>query len=189
MLAPKGTVLICREGSDLPFDIKLSRVIFYKYDGHELDWETVEDVVPKLQTALEGAKRGTPDSPVHALLENVFTPQPSYNDGVHAGTELHKQDSLADLDSYQLTVAEHLAAGGRPLEQLIPEHENCAFGARTLGHLCLRAKSLPPEAARIARRLFDFEQYALACDIYDGLDKVSRLGFEDLLNYGSALSE
>ncbi len=33
VMSAKGTVLMCRAGSELPFDVKLSRVIFYDYDG------------------------------------------------------------------------------------------------------------------------------------------------------------
>ena len=33
VMSNSGTVLMCRKGSDLPFDIQLSRTIFYEYDG------------------------------------------------------------------------------------------------------------------------------------------------------------
>src|SRR5262249_23590398 len=32
VMSPTGTVLMCRAGAELPFDVKLSRVIFYQYD-------------------------------------------------------------------------------------------------------------------------------------------------------------
>jgi hypothetical protein len=67
-----GTVLICRKDSVLPFDVKLSRVIFYDYDGVSLDWEEVERVVKSLKMALADAATGRPDSPVHALLATVL---------------------------------------------------------------------------------------------------------------------
>src|SRR5262249_8218766 len=75
VMSSRGTVLMCRHGSELPFDVKLSRVIFYKDDGANLAWEEAERVVRELQFALEQAKRGVPDSPVHALLESVLRDQ------------------------------------------------------------------------------------------------------------------
>ena len=33
VMSSNGTVLMCRKGSVLPFDVKLSRVIFYDFDG------------------------------------------------------------------------------------------------------------------------------------------------------------
>jgi hypothetical protein len=72
VMSPAGTVVICRKGSELPFDVKLSRVVFYDYDGRSLDWEEAERVVQELHAALQEARRGSPDSPVHALLESVL---------------------------------------------------------------------------------------------------------------------
>ena len=73
VMSPRGTVLMCREGSRLPFDVSLSRVIFYRYDGVDLDWEEAERVKAALKAALDEARRGQPDSPVHALLEQVYS--------------------------------------------------------------------------------------------------------------------
>jgi len=52
VMSPSGTVLICRKGSALPFDVKLSRVIFYDFEGTNLDWDEVERVVEVLKNAL-----------------------------------------------------------------------------------------------------------------------------------------
>lgn len=186
VLAPQGTVLMCREGSELPFDIKLSRVIFYRYDGQDLDWDNVEQVIPKLQAALEDARRGTPDSPVHALLEKVF---PAERPVEPTAASSDEQDSLACLSLYQKLVAVHLAQGTAPAVDLLREHGGTVFGARVLGYLCLDSQPLPEYAAKTANRLYDFEQYALACEIFDRLNGESRLGFDDLIRYGSALSE
>ena len=72
VMSSNGTVLMCRKGSVLPFHVKLSRVIFYEFDGASLDWEEVERVVRSLKVALQEARKGQPDSPVHALLESVL---------------------------------------------------------------------------------------------------------------------
>jgi len=39
VMSARETVLICRAGSELPFDVKLSRVILYDFDGQHLDWD------------------------------------------------------------------------------------------------------------------------------------------------------
>lgn len=189
VLAPRGTVLICREGSDLPFDIKLSRVIFYKYDGRDLDWENAEQVVPQLQAALEEAKRGTPDSPVHALLETVF-PQSHLAGSADSRTDHpNQEDTQAELEFYQKLVAEHLAKEEVNRDDIIRVHGKTAFGARVLGYLCLAARTLPEYAPKAASRLYVVEQYGLACDVYERLDAENRLSFDDLIRYGSAVSE
>ncbi len=75
VMSPTGTVLMANEETikKLPFDIALSRTISYKYDGEHLDWDEVERVVPLLQSAIEEARRGSPDSPVYAFLERVLS--------------------------------------------------------------------------------------------------------------------
>ena len=61
VMSPSGTVLMCRQGTLLPFDVNLSRVIFYDFDGESLDWEVVESVVQRVQAGLENAKRRQPE--------------------------------------------------------------------------------------------------------------------------------
>ena len=76
VMSSTGTVLMANEETvkKLPFDIALSRTISYRYDGEHLDWDEVERVIPQLQAAIEEARRGTPDSPVYAFLEQVLSP-------------------------------------------------------------------------------------------------------------------
>src|SRR5262245_27528254 len=105
VMSPTGTVLIANEDTikRLPFDIELSRTIAYKYDGQHMDWDEVERVVPLLQAAIEEARRGAPDSPIYAFLEQVLSP-----------SALKKDDSLdgdpgnpsSDLHKYQRHLAE-----------------------------------------------------------------------------------
>ena len=68
VLSSAGTVLMCRNDQPLPFDIALSRVVMYEYDGHHLDWEEAERVIPILRQYLLDAQQGHQDSPVHALI-------------------------------------------------------------------------------------------------------------------------
>ena len=114
VMADSGTVLICREGASLPFDVGLSRVIFYKYDGTSLDWEEVERVTPIVVAALQEARRGKPDSPVHALLPGtvlraVATAQQYQRVAVGAAES-------DELEKYEQMIASSLLSGGMDLE-------------------------------------------------------------------------
>ena len=166
VMSSKGTVLMCREGSELPFDVKLSRVIFYKYDGENLDWEVAEHVVQELQLALEEAQRGVPDSPVYALLEHVLSDNQTGADTV-AGAIADEQDD-EPVREYQKSVAEQWSQQQKSLDELIEQHGTSAFGARALGYFCLAQSPIPGGAAIVACKLYDHEQYDLACRIYEG---------------------
>ena len=145
VMSPRGTVLMSREGAELPFDVKLSRVIFYKYDGVSLDWEVAERIVQELQVALEEAKRGTPDSPVHTLLERVLRdPEP---DAVSFGlSSFRSSDQRQALDEFQQLVAEHWNSSGNSLRELHSQHGSSPFGARALGYFVLGRETEPAEA-------------------------------------------
>jgi len=76
-MSSTGTVLMCEKSSfPLPFDIGLSRVVSYEYDGASLDWEEAERLVEQLHVALLESGPAAPDSPVHALLERVLSKDP-----------------------------------------------------------------------------------------------------------------
>ena len=102
VMASRGTVLMCHSDTVLPFDIHLSRVIFYRYDGQSLDCEESERVIEELRLALEEAKRGTPDSPVHALLETVLRQHDSPHLSEGDGESAEQEDALV---AYQKLVA------------------------------------------------------------------------------------
>jgi len=188
VMSPTGTVLICRQGSELPFDVKLSRVVFYEYDGNSFDYEEAERVVPLLTKALKEAKGRQPDSPVHALLEPVF---PSCASSRTQGSTANpnSNNSGPRLDKYQ----EMLAASWRDedLQKLREQHGFNEFGLRVVGHYCLRKRRgpLPPEADSIAADLYHLEQYDLANRLFARLKTEKRLGVDALLCYGSSLSE
>ena len=188
VMSAKGTVLICRSASELPFDVKLSRVIFYDFDGSHLDWEEVERVVKELQFALEEAKRGTPDSPVHALLERVLPEEAAAQErGTVAGAdEASADESLAD---FQRIVADHWASDETPTDELLGVCGSSVFGCRALGLLTLTRETPPDELSAVARRLYDLSQFDLASRLYERLDALGKLGVADLLVYGSTLSE
>jgi hypothetical protein len=187
VMASSGTVLMCQEGSSLPFDIRLSRCIFYKYDGQSLDWEEAERIVEQLQISLQQARRGEPDSPVHALLESVIREDQLLAKGqTLVATSERKQENL---EVYQQIVATHWKESNYSIEELSSQHGDSVFGARTLGIYCLREQPLPNKAAQIAKQLYDVEQYSLANEIYERLREEQRCNYFDLLTYSSSYSE
>lgn len=162
VMRASGTVLICRAGSNLPFDIKLSRVIFYEFDGHHLDWEEVERVVQVLRSALAEAARGQPDSPVHALLDRVL-PAPAVARA--SGVVLGSPESAADAEpasAYQQLVAAAWLREGATRAALFDEHRRTVFGSRALAFLCLNQPQDPQAVLAYAechRRLAGLRQW------------------------------
>jgi hypothetical protein len=192
VMSSRGTVLMCREGSELPFDVKLSRVIFYKYDGANLDWEEAERVVQELQFALEQAKQGRPDSPVYALLERVLSDQGPANDHdnlLRSSVTAGDRRELGRLDDYQRLIARVWAERGEDPDALRECHGKSPFGVRALGYLCLLKECPPLQVASVARNLFDLEQYALANQLYARLEGAGVLRPRDLLTYASSITE
>jgi hypothetical protein len=187
VMASAGTVLMCQKGASLPFDVRLSRCIFYKYDGQSLDWEEAERIVEQLQIALQQAKRGEPDSPVHALLESVVREDQLLAKGqILISTSEHRQDNL---EIYQQIIATYWKESNYSIEELSSQHGTTIFGARTLGIYCLREKPLPSRTSQIARQLYEIEQYNLANELYERLREEKRCDYFDLLTYASSYSE
>jgi hypothetical protein len=190
VMSSTGTILMANEETvkKLPFDIALSRTISYKYDGEHLDWDEVERVVPQLQAAIEEARRGTPDSPVYAFLEQVLSPNALKKDDILADD--NSKNPALDLDDYQKKFAQiWIAQDNINLDKLIDEHNNSVFGMRSIGYYGLLAEKLEKSAkSKIADLLFNYEQYDLSAKIYQECDKSSDLDFDSLLYYGAAVS-
>lgn len=66
-LRPGGTVLVGRTGTEVPFNLGLSRLFYYDFDGENFDFEEVDRLVEALRPALELANGGQADSPLYAL--------------------------------------------------------------------------------------------------------------------------
>ena len=186
VMSPTGTVLMANEDTvkRLPFDIALSRTISYKYDGEHLDWDEVERVIPQLQAAIEEARRGTPDSPVYAFLEQVLSNAQKKDDTpIDDG-----KNPNSDLDDYQKKFAQMWIEknGQLDIDKLIEEHSNSTFGLRAIGYYGLLADLDKPVEMKIAELLFYHEQYDLSTKLYEKCE--SELGFNDYLYYGSAYS-
>lgn len=190
VMSPTGTVLIANEETvkRLPFDIALSRTISYRYDGEHLDWDEVERVIPQLQAAIEEARRGTPDSPVYAFLDQVLSPSNTKKDD--SPSDDNNKNSYSELIDYQKKFAQIWATQKETvnLAKLIDEHSNSVFGVRAIGYYAQLAKLEKPEQTQVAQLLFSHEQFDLSKDLYDALDKSGKLSFEDLLYYGAAIS-
>jgi hypothetical protein len=184
VMSPTGTVLMCRKGTDLPFDVRLSRVVFYKFDGDDLDWEEVEETIKALKFALQDAQRNQPDSPVHVLLENVMRSDSQNSPAAHTMAVSALRENL---DKYERGLAESWR--GKPLSALLEEHSDTVFGLRALGYFCLTAAPNPAEASRVAKLLQAAEQYSLATSIYEPMYAAGQLTPFYLLGYAGAYSE
>jgi hypothetical protein len=185
VMSPTGTILMCRSGATLPFDVKLSRVIFYKFDGEDLDWEEAERTVTRLTDALQDAKRRKADSPVHALLEHVLSNQ---RDQISPQLTIRKP-SDSSLYDYQKALGELWLQQNKTLEELIQTHRSTIFGRRALGEYCLATPKLPDQAQLIASWLADAEQYPLANRLFDKLNQAHLLDVLGKLQYASSYSE
>ncbi|HSG44720.1 MAG TPA: hypothetical protein VLA72_16345 [Anaerolineales bacterium] len=192
VMSPTGTVLIANEETvkKLPFDIALSRVIPYRYDGSHLDWDEVERVVPLLQAAIEEARRGSPDSPVYAFLDQVISPHAqkkeeelSIDDG---------EEAYSELDDYQKQFAQIWINQGElteeKLKKLIEDHNNSSFGVRALGYYGIMCKHEQDILLKLAELLLNHEQYDLATKLFEKAGKMAELTFAHTLNLASAIS-
>jgi len=188
VMSPTGTVLMANEDTvkRLPFDIALSRTITYKYDGQNLDWDEVERIVPQLQAAIEEARRGEPDSPVYAFLEQVLSPHSLKKTEDLTADDENRYD---DLDDYEDQFANiWLAQDDVSLDELIEEHNNSSFGVRALGYYARKSEIGWERRKEIAELLYNHEEYDMASKLYKDLDDDDKLGSEDLMQYASAAS-
>jgi tetratricopeptide (TPR) repeat protein len=184
VMSATGTVLMCRKGSALPFDVRLSRVIFYAFDGTSLDWEEVERVVQVLQLALQEARQGRPDSPVHALLEPVI--RAAENGGIRRARS--REASEGRLSRYERLIAQHWISQGKPFGE-ISAYRTDVFGCRALGYYCLDCSALPQESEDVARLLQDMEQFGLAVELFELVKASGTLSDLGQQIYATACSE
>jgi hypothetical protein len=188
VMSPRGTVLMCREGSRLPFDVSLSRVIFYRYDGVDLDWEEAERVKAKLKANLDEARRGHPDSPVHALLEKVYSASAMMNG--RGPDAPFKAEPSKSLELFQQLVADYWRQQGKDVKALIDGiYGRSIFGSRALGYYVDNELSSEQQLRIIINHLFDIEQYDLVNKLFPRLESLRALSPRELLRYGSSKSE
>ncbi len=186
VMAQRGTVLMCELGTVLPFDVKLSRVIQYKYDGVALDWEEAERVKPQITNALREAA-SQPDSPVHAMLDRVL-PESTAQIEFAMDTSTAYPDKPESLRRYAKTIA-RTWNGTASVNDLIGEHAGSRMGILSLAEFCLGQAPLPGGADRVAARLRRYAEYGLALELFGKLDQEQQLETWRYMQYGSALSE
>lgn len=184
-----GTVLICRKGSALPFDVKLSRVIFYDFDGSSLDWEEVERVVKNLKLALNDAATGRADSPVHALLEHVLPQSQRYAAPSLPSGAAEDAADAEPAEPFQQLVARGWQDQQADVRALFTQHRGTVFGARAVAYLCLATDPGTETARHLANHLNDAQQYRLANVLYAGLQAAGQLTRGARLAYASSYSE
>ena len=187
VMSPSGTVLMCRKGTTLPFDVGHQRVIFYNFDGAALDWEEVENTVKALKLALKEAARNEMDSPVHALLPHVLR----FN-----GSECLKETATRALSGslikYQQALARTWLDCHLEIKTLVDQHMGDDFGLRALGYYCLECFENPDVITvmpKVAWQLTKAAQYDLATELYGKLKAAKKLAADDLVKYAEAYVE
>lgn len=193
VMKPSGTILICQKRSHLPFDIALSRVIYYEYDGTSFDVEEAKRVKEDILNALKEAQRGYPDSPVHALLEDVFPTEREHD--VCSNTSDEREQSLSEsLSTFHRIVAdswqeEEVADRSAQIRNLLKKHRHSAFGISALAQYCIQQQKVPDAAMDLLRPMVFHEIHNLQLELYRRLHSEGRLGPRNFVKYGSAISE
>lgn len=187
VMSRSGTVLMCRKGTTLPFDVGNQRVVFYDFDGAVLDWEEVENTVNSLKLALQDASEKL-DSPVYALLPHVLRCNGS-------GFSLKDANICArseNLAKYQQGLARTWLDGHVEIKTLLDEHTGQDFGLRAVGYYCLDRLDYPDvikAAPGVAEKLAKAAHYDLATELYAKLKAANKLEDNDLLKYASAYAD
>ena len=186
VMAQRGTVLICESSTRLPFDIALSRVIKYEYDGKAFDYEEAERVKPLLTSALREATR-RPDSPVHAMLDRVLQE-------ATAEVEMGLDARVANAESNEvLRQYARVIAGTWPknsnINRLRDDHAGSRLGVLALAEFCSDRSPLPKGSDRVAALLRFYAQYELSIQLFKQLDREEQLSSWRYMQFGSAISE
>lgn len=192
VLSASGTVLICREGTELPFDIRLSRIIFYKYNGVDIDWEEVERLVPLLKQTLLTALHRRPDSPVHALLERVF-PEDKTESYLAYSQNTANDNTTTEIvtnSMYEKFIAALWTKNNLKIPELIEQHKSNLLGIRSLGEYCLLTTDAGSEVFKIAEYLYLERQYKLSRAVIQNLEeKGYKFTPDNYIKYGSLVAE
>jgi tetratricopeptide (TPR) repeat protein len=186
-MSPSGTVLMCRKGTTLPFDVGNQRVIFYDFDGAVLDWEEVENTVNSLKLALRDASEKL-DSPVYALLPHVMRCNGS-EAGLRDSSSRARSESLV---KYQKILAGTWLGGHVEIKTLLEKYMGDDFGLRAVGYYCLDRLDNPDvigAATGVAEKLAKAAHYDLATEVYARLKAANKLEDNDLLKYASAYAD
>lgn len=191
VMARSGTVLMCCEGTELPFDIKLFRAIFYRYDGKSLDVAEVTRVQEQLARALEQARGGETDSPPYAFLESVL-PRSTVRSSTFSNT-MANVPQTEDWSEYQRIVGEYWFADvedpDQRISELLKKHKDSRFGLGVLARYCLSLPEPPESALDLLKPLHFLDQYALETQLYEKLRAADLLTPRSMVRYGATVSE
>jgi len=181
VMSASGTVLMCRKGTTLPFDVGISRAIFYDFDGVSLDYEEAEKTVIALKLALQQAASNDLDSPVHTLLHHVFR---------FSGSDFGLRETTTRafgerLLKYQKDLARGWLDGKVEMRTLLDEHMDNDFGLRALGYYCLEIPDVTSVTSKVADQLMKAAQYDLAAELYAKLKAAGKLAGNELLNFAA----
>lgn len=184
VMAQRGTVLMCERSTALPFDIKLSRVVRYVYDGNSFDYEEAERVVPLITTALREAAN-QPDSPVHALLDRVLQ-----DSTARLTIAMHDGVAYADTPDVLRRYAQIVAGTwdrATSVDALIEEgHAGSRIGALALYEFC-KSQEPPPEGTdAVASDLRRYSEFAASVELFERLDENGGLEPWRYMQYGAA---
>jgi hypothetical protein len=188
VMSASGTVLMCRKGTTLPFDVGLSRVIFYDFDGVSLDYEEVQKTVTALKLALQQATNNELDSPVHTLLHHVFR---------FSGSDFGLRETTTRafgerLLQYQKDFARGWLEDKVEMRTLLDKHMDNDFGLRALGYYYLEipdvtsvGSNVTSVASKVASQLMKAAQYDLAAELYAKLKAAGKLAANELLDFAA----
>jgi tetratricopeptide (TPR) repeat protein len=179
VMSPRGTVLICRTGVAIPFDVALLRVAGYSFKGARPTQKEAEAAASIIAAALREAVDQV-NSPVHRFLPRVLR---RTDFDYHRGTA-----ARADTDPlvrYPRLLAAAWREKGDEIASLLREHTSSAFGVRALGYYCLDGADHPSIALKVAWELSSAEEYDLAIRLYSKLKEAGSVIGKDLLRMAS----
>ena len=190
-MARRGTVLTCEEGTPLPFDVNLARVIKYRYDGVELRAQDLRAAEAELVAQLKAARSGQVDSPIHSLISLAPAAGKLERTGEKQRALLIKPYEALRL--YPEELGRRWCEAKANYHSLFERHADSAFGSRALGYWWLEgADDFQLQSGReIAKALSGNEQFDLAHELYLKLEarRYDELGYKDFIYYGDAASE
>lgn len=175
---------MCERSTLLPFDIKLSRVIRYGYDGVAFDYEEAERIKPLIAAALREAEH-QPDSPVHALLDRVLQ-EATVRLEIAMDNSVVYADEPEVLRRYSNVVAGTWDSASS-VDTLIKDgHAGSHIGILALYEFCKAQKPLPEGADAVASDLRRYSEFAASVELFERLDASDRLEPWRYMQYGSA---
>jgi hypothetical protein len=163
VMSPRGTVLICRKGITIPFDVALLRVVEYSVKSSAPSEKEAPEAAETIAVALRQAVDQV-NSPVHRFLPRVL--RRSDFDNQHP---LAVRSDTDPLVRYPRLLAAAWRSSADKVMNLLSEHVDNAFGVRTLGYYCLGRPENPAMALRVAWELSRAEEYDLAIRLYKEL--------------------